>query len=452
MILGRARNIKNCFAPINRLPPEILAQIAMFFPRERHLIDATAVCQHWRSALLSFPRLWRDVGGSLSEIQAYLERSGSTSLDVTLLDPSLVNLIVPHTSRLVGLALRINHSLSFNQIIEHLHHPIPTLRSFRISTVPPLLHTLELPPCSDGSFFLYSRKLEIKGISVFHAPRACPYVTDLTLHTNGYQSIQMDPFLRTLEELPLLEKVYIVFCSDMYTDVPPRLATLPHVRTMSLSRFGKSSIPVRLPQILEYLQLPKLTSLHVQVFPRSVTFRPIFPVATFGRHLPNLTELSELHVDMGSGEVTFQNSSLATLKYHTELLSTYDSVERKIWGGLPLHSVRRLTVNMVSQSNCQQLACTWLVELLRDLRSLEHLELGGRCESAIRSLCQEMTKEPISVPIRTLTVRCEEQEKPQALRLKQLADAAGLITVLIFVPDPEVREEGEMEADANGPG
>ena len=42
--------------------------------KERELISATAVCQYWRMALLSFPRLWCNVGGSPAEIGAYLSR------------------------------------------------------------------------------------------------------------------------------------------------------------------------------------------------------------------------------------------------------------------------------------------------------------------------------------------------------------------------------------------
>ena len=54
-ILKRMEEVKNGLAPINRIPPETLAHIATFFVKERYLVNATAVCQHWRETLLYFP-------------------------------------------------------------------------------------------------------------------------------------------------------------------------------------------------------------------------------------------------------------------------------------------------------------------------------------------------------------------------------------------------------------
>lgn len=133
-ILRRVNNVKNFFSPINQLPLEILAHTATFFVKERDLINATAVCQRWRTTLLSFPLLWRNAGGSSSEIQAYVERSKSTLLDVDLSRPSLVDLIIPHFSRLVGLTVRLDESSNLSEFIHHMRHPIPTLRVFRISS------------------------------------------------------------------------------------------------------------------------------------------------------------------------------------------------------------------------------------------------------------------------------------------------------------------------------
>ena len=363
----------------------------------------------------------------------------------------MVDLVIPHTCRLVGLTVRLNRSSSFNQIVERLRYPIPTLHTFRISAIHPFPPALGFPSGVNDAFFLHSKKLEIRGISAFHGPNLFPYVTELTLSTNGYEMVQMNHFLETLEQLPLLERVYVVFCSGMCSDITPHMTKLPLVQTMSLPRLGKSSSEaVNLPRILGYLRLPKLTSLSLQIFPHLTSLRPIFPVISFGEHLPNFVELPELKVDIGSGEATFRNSSGATLKYQTELLLDYNSVERNLWGDLPLRSVRRLTINMAHQPIFQD--CMWFIELLRDLTGLEHLELGGECGGAIRWLCGEISEETTSIRIQTLIVRYGEHERLQALRLKQLADAAGLTTTLICVPDPGVRGESEVGVDTGGSG
>ena len=143
-VLRKLKSIKNSLAPINRTPPETLSHTATFLVKERDLTDATAVCRHWRTILLSFPRLWSNASGSLSELEAYLERSESVPIEVNLSSPHLVPFIVPHTFRLVALTICANDSSCVNQIAENLHRPIPTLRSIEIRKRHHLC-TLELP-------------------------------------------------------------------------------------------------------------------------------------------------------------------------------------------------------------------------------------------------------------------------------------------------------------------
>ena len=445
-ILKRARNIKNCLAPINQLPPEILAHVVAFLPTERDLISATAACQHWRTTLLSFPRLWRNVGGSSSEIQAYIERSKSTPIGVTLSSPELAELIVPHTSRLVGLTIQLNDLPSLCQVVEHLHSPIPTLRVFRIITDTPELHTLEFHSDLQGPFFLHSKKLEIEGISAFHAYQAFPHVTEFTLHTNAYHSTPMDPLLRMLEQFPALERIHITFYADLHTKPTPHMVTLPHVQEMSLSASSWGKV-VRIPHILQFLRLPNLTSLCLRAMPKLATFRPVFPVTKFDEHLPNLVELPELQIelDMLFSEATFRGPSQAILKYLIGPLSSYDLHERIFWRELPLHSVRRLTVNMVFPPSDQ--ALEWLVGLLRDLKFLEGLELGGECDRALSRLRYCMSRGDISLRIQTLIVHRGGYARTQALVLKDLIDATGLNVTLICPPDPEVQEGREVETE-----
>ena len=100
--------LKNSFVSTNKLPTETLVHIATFFATECDLVSATAVCQRWRTTLLSFAQLWCNPGGSSSEIQAYIERSGSMPIVINLSSSELAEFIAPHTSRLVGLTVRVD--------------------------------------------------------------------------------------------------------------------------------------------------------------------------------------------------------------------------------------------------------------------------------------------------------------------------------------------------------
>ena len=194
-----------------------------------------------------------------------------------------------------------------------------------------------------------------------------------------------------------------------------------------------------LPGILAHLQLPKLTSLRVQVFQGVVPAHPFFPFSALHNHLPNFIELPELQVDINvrSGEVAFRSASQAIIEYSAEYLADYKSVERENWRGLPLRSVRRLTVNMVSRPSFAGLR--WFFDLLEDLKCLEHLELRGVCNFAVDWPGSKIKQEADYLHIRTLTVRCKECGRPETLELKKLADAAAIAMTLIFTPDPGSR-------------
>ena len=227
--------MKNRFVLVNKLPLGILTHVATLFERDRDLINATAVCQFWRNTLLSYPRLWCNASGSRSKIQAYIQRSQSIPLYVDLSDPSLVDLIDPHASRLAGLTVFLGKSSKLNQFFEHLHRPTPMLHTLGISAAPSHPHPLEFPSGPDDPFFLHSKKLEFYGISKFLGFQTFPSVTEFTWHTSYSCNVKIPDLLELLERLPLLERVHIVFCLDASLDTSPyKLVTLPHVQEMSL--------------------------------------------------------------------------------------------------------------------------------------------------------------------------------------------------------------------------
>jgi hypothetical protein len=327
-ISKKARSVKNSLhnllSPINQLPPETLALIATFFAKERELTKATAVCQYWRTTLLSFPRLWCNVGGSSAEIEAYLERSKSVPVDVDLRDPELdTQLIVPHISRLASLTVRPRHLSYFSKCEEHFRSPIPALRSFCFDVEYYYeVGDLELP----SNFFNGSssrlKKLDIGVVSSFRGPpQAFHCVTELTLRTS---SARISALLGIFEQLPALGRVHITFQpritrEDNSDPTPCATVTLPHVQELTLSTFkrygGTTVIPKR---ILGFLKLPNLKSLRVELEEQqSSLFYPILPVAPIGEHFPNFAELPELQVDLNaaSNEFRFKGPSQAVFSW-----------------------------------------------------------------------------------------------------------------------------------------
>lgn len=93
---------------------------------------------------------------------------------------------MPITTRLVGLTVRVDRPwFGYSPFAEHLHHLIPTLPTFRISTNTPRLHILEFPSDIRNIFFTHSKKLglDLEGI-LFYKPLSVPniYLQTLPLH------------------------------------------------------------------------------------------------------------------------------------------------------------------------------------------------------------------------------------------------------------------------------
>jgi len=405
-ISRKAAEINNCIASINKLPPETVAHIATFFAKERDLVNATAVCQRWRTVLLSFQRLWCNAGGSASEIQAYIERSGSMPIIVNLPSPGLAELIAPHTNRLVGLAVRMGNPRScLSRIAKHLRQPIPTLRTLYIYTNTPSPHKVEFAFDLRHAFFLHSRKLDLVGITSFRRSlttsnptlKAFPHVTELTLRTNEHASIDIDDFLNTLEQFPTLKRLSITFAISGWYGGRPPIITLPRVQEMSVFALRRDKV---IPPIIGLINFPKLTSLRLQIpLPTTVSLYPIFPSKSFGEHLPNLTDLPDLQITMDkTSSVTFRNPQAVFGYVATEGFRIYHR-DRVIWGALPLHTVRRLIVDV--RDPCEDVDGEWFVEMFREVPNLERVEFRGEFPTVVQRLYRRIHR-GLRDPVRTL--------------------------------------------------
>jgi len=415
--------------PINRLPPEIFALVVTFF-KGRQLIKMTAVCKYWRTTLLSFPLLWNKIRCSgIEQFEEYLERSKFAPLEVQLgrPDPDRLRLLLPQISRLASLDVWVGGPYAFRWISHYLRNPMPTFHKFSITTYFGL-DTLAYPSGVVNDHLLHVKKLCLNGMTRFRAPGVFPHVTELKWCVGSGAPVQVTGLLATMEQLPALEQVEILFeVGHGYTTTSPvpSVVTLPHVQQVALRCSDDSGIP----HVLQFLNLPSLTSLVVDMVPILPWSLPTLPVTSFNKHLPNFAELQAMRVYMCReyGRVSFRSRSQASFEYYARarpLGKTPYHHDRELWGSLPLHSVRRLVVTMDRWE--KGVEDEWLLGLFRDLRSLENLELEGYCGHTMRNLRQMMTQRDLAPTIKTLTVNSETDDVRQALKLKNVADGLGL--------------------------
>ena len=86
-VLLMARSIKNTFAPINRVPPDVLSLIPDYFEDEadEEPITLTHVCRHWREIFTSRGSLWTFLDCmDLDKTRVHLERSKASPLEILI--------------------------------------------------------------------------------------------------------------------------------------------------------------------------------------------------------------------------------------------------------------------------------------------------------------------------------------------------------------------------------
>ena len=380
-----------------------------------------------------------------------LKRSRSAPLEVELRNTSLdlLEFLAPHASRLSSLTLVMHDSSGFEQLARHLGNPIPTLIEFGLYAAAGG-DELAIPSGIRHHHFLHVKKLRLEHVSSLRAPHAFPHVTELVWIVLSHHFTQPSSLLDTMVELPALERAEIIF-RGLYQNppvVPPtRLIALPRMKRMALRRSNGE-----IPNILELLELPSLTSLVVDKVPYSIRPSPVLP-ASFCETLPNFTQLPEMGVRIcyQYSKVSFRSPSQATLEYHSEPRTLGNAPyhdDRRRWGGLPLDSVRKLVVDLDAWT--RDFEDVWVVSLLRDLRSLEHLEFRGCCGYMLRYQ-RRMIIGGVTFPsMKTLTVRSgSKYETRQVYRLKGVVDELGLGISVTWVKDREIAgdERNDLESD-----
>ena len=102
--------MRNSLSPVNKLPPEIISQIARSSLEPHHIdpkpiIPLTHVCQYWRESIISTPENWTLISSTQLDLAALsLERSRAAllrlHLDVSSPPYDFCDLLAPHAQRI----------------------------------------------------------------------------------------------------------------------------------------------------------------------------------------------------------------------------------------------------------------------------------------------------------------------------------------------------------------
>jgi len=292
--LGRSR--RNNLAPINRIPPEVLALVPNFLnkdARDRATVALTHVCQVWREIFTSSSTLWTDFDcEDIDKTLVYLNRSGSSPISVQLerneglspYDPFLQ--VIPHIiTRLTSVAIHGTPE-NLQDITTRLSRPAPLLKSLTIEAkceCSPQGGSVITTTLFDGDLSLL-RELHLRCIRTELPWRNMANLTSFTLGYTSTGDSSVGPLLDFFESAPRLREIRLHFATPTFGAQTGRLVSLSRLKWMDVLGGGYPSL------LLEHLLVPAGAKVTGRVDPRWPPELPNPPefieeLSGFGIHL-----------------------------------------------------------------------------------------------------------------------------------------------------------------------
>jgi len=343
-VLSMIRSVKNSFAPINRIPPEVFSLIPDYCDdgedddADQDLITLTHVCHGWRDTFISRSSLWTQLDFmNTDKTRTYIQRSKSCSLEVylgkdeedTYLDDALL-MVTPHIHRIKSITIYAN---ALPDAIQYFYCQIPLLEELEIHLA------CGLTPVLDDTLFnrdLSSlRHLHLSGV-ITHLPwKNLANLTSFNLRFCRPGHDFVTRLLDFFENAPLLREIMLEYTIPGSSDAPPgRIVPLPHLYILAITAVQPHSI------LLNHLSIPSGASLilGLSFSGEQSPLRDYLPETT--ANLRNLSRITAINLHFGPTEKFVRmkgpNEGLCVLAgWEDETISPY-TVDRRI-----LHSLHK---------------------------------------------------------------------------------------------------------------
>ncbi|KAI9056860.1 hypothetical protein FKP32DRAFT_1598739 [Trametes sanguinea] len=269
--IARLKSIHNSVAPVNRLPPELLAMVYTYATADEEtysqLVDITHVCQLWRTTALNAASLWTRIAvNDPVGIETFLKRAKNlpVSLSVTICRPPVVatvRLITSEMHRVRSLTVRVPADIALDVVTNRLKIAAPLLEQFSIEKVeskwvrrpmPAEEHERSVPLLYMPSL----RSLSLSNVPLFYIPQGPNSLTELTLHR---KLPSPDILLHLLGSSPALKTLCMRGTFEYERILVREEIKLPKLEVLHLSTFP----PQGIANLLASVVLPKKTKIAI---------------------------------------------------------------------------------------------------------------------------------------------------------------------------------------------
>ena len=300
-MLSLVRSIKNSFAPINRIPQEVLSLIPDYCNAGEELVTLTHVCRGWREQFISRSSLWTFLDcASVDRTNVYLKRSKTSPLEIrfeeeegTSFSSDALLLTVPYLSRLKSLYLSGSSDDLF-QFTKYFTSPAPLLKELKLNFT-----CTETPTIEDVIFngnLPSLRKLRLSGITANLAWEDLSNLRTFDLRQVPGNKISVTQLLDLFERTPRLRNIQLWNAFPSSSDAPPgRVVSLPRLKSLTIN--AQPAHPV----LLDHLSIPAGASLSQRfTFSDDKSPIPTYLPKTLD-NLKNISHIASINLSFDTG-------------------------------------------------------------------------------------------------------------------------------------------------------
>ena len=375
-LLVLARTIKNIFAPINRVPPEILSLISDYCSGDE-LVALTHVCRSWREIFISRPSSWGFLDClNLDRTRTYLERSKTSLLEIRVetdrIHHDVFLVAISHTRRLKALTLSgSSHSiLVLTRHIASLVSPAPLLEKLEIC--------VRAHPSAAIQNTLFEgdlrslRELRLVGVITDMPWRNLSNLQTFHLRLMSARVTSVTRLLDFFEHAPLLREIKLMDCLPGSSDAPAvRVVSLPRLRLLGIAFESAHSV------LLNHLRIPTGASVTLEVFFEGYESPLLNCLPRSLDNLDNISHITSVHLNFGSGinlrlEGPSGDLCITDSWDHAESTTPIHSILLSL-NSLPISTTKRFTIAHWDASvrlYHEWFAACQTLRLMNDIRTL----------------------------------------------------------------------------------
>ena len=308
-------------------------------------------------------------------VKAYLERSGSTPLEVQIHDHAS-RLLSSHIERISSLWVFLDNPPNLHKIARHFPKPALLLQTMDLHVTNGGQSTLCLPSTFFETFLSSVRVLAAHGAILFPGPSKLSQLTKFPLETR-FDTVSSIGLLDILEELSLLQllEVKLDWTNQHGRISGNRIVTLSRLEEVTITMDDSFGVGLASPT-LPALCLPSVRRINMRLFGIFYVLSiPILP-PSFEERPPGLSATPEVLFTFHSKiNVDIEFFGL----YQSQLTLSINSVAPYFFRATTFGSVRKLHVHF-------QRPIRYLLSFFSMLRALGRLECLETEQNTIRSL------------------------------------------------------------------